>query len=110
MASAGDRQDAGRRVGGDGETQRPGGIRHDELASAEHADGMGLSLPEDRRPFLRRGGAGGGHEGEEEGKSGRRSGRAAVSEPRMGAATDTKKRVARRARRRFATYRRTAAT
>ena len=42
------------------------------------------------------------HEGEEEGKSGRRSGRAAVSEPRMGAATDTKKRVARRARRRFA--------
>ena len=99
MASARDRQDAGRRVGGDRETQRPGGIRHNELASAERADRMGLSLPKDRRPLLGRGGAGGGgHEGEEEGESGRRSGGAAVSEPRMGAATDTEKRVARRAR------------
>ena len=104
VASARDRQDAGRRVGGDGETERPGGIRHDELASAEGADRVRLSLPKDRRSLLGRGGAGGGgHEGEEEGESGRRSGGAAVSEPRLGAATDTEKRVARRARgRRFA--------
>jgi hypothetical protein len=57
---------------------------------------MGLALPLDGGALLAEKAGGGG---EEEGDRRQADGVAALSEPRMGAFMDTKKRVARRARR-----------